>query len=129
LLIQICSPRRGYRVKMLHCTDTYSGCMVSGRHPARHLHRTDVLREQLPASRACCDCTVPSTPPFSGRVIYDKNENIAETSEKNVQSEHTLYTMHTQGVTLEFPATNSMYPTFRGLFSVRDPRFVHLSMS
>jgi len=41
---------------------------------------------------------VPSTPPFSGRVIYDKNENIAETSEKKVQSEHTLYTMHTQGV-------------------------------
>ena len=41
-----------------------------------------------------------------------------------------LYTQcHTQGVTLEFPATNSMYPTFRGLFSVRDPRFVHLSMS
>ena len=37
--------------------------------------------------------------------------------------------MHTQGVTLEFPAINSMYPTFRGLFSVRDPRFVHLSMS
>ena len=37
--------------------------------------------------------------------------------------------MHTQGVTLEFPATNSMYPTFRCLFPVRDPRFVHLSMS
>jgi len=79
-----------------------------------------------PASRACCAC---STPPSSGRVIYDKNENIAETSEKNVQSEDTIYTVHTQGVTLEFPATNSMYPTFRGLFSARDPRFVHLSMS
>ena len=48
---------------------------------------------------------------------------------KTCKGEHTIYTMHTQGVTLEFPATNSMYPTFRGLFSVRDPRFVHLSMS
>ena len=26
-------------------TDTYIGCTVSGRHPARHLHHTDVLRE------------------------------------------------------------------------------------
>jgi len=52
---------RGYRVKMRNCTVRYSGCTVSGRHPARHLHRTDVLREQLPASRAYCDCTVPST--------------------------------------------------------------------
>jgi len=51
----------GYRVKMRNCTVRYSGCTVSGRHPARHLHRTDVLREQLPASRAYCDCTVPST--------------------------------------------------------------------
>jgi len=57
------------------------------------------------------------------------NENIAETSEENVQIELTIYKMHTHGFTLEFPATNSMYPTFRGLFSVRDPRFVHLSMS
>jgi len=32
-------------------------------------------------------------------------------------------------VAVEFPAINSMYPTFRGPFSVRDPRFVHLSMS
>ena len=31
-----------------------------------------------------------STPPSSGRVICDKNENIAETSENNVQSEHTI---------------------------------------
>ena len=44
------------------------------------------------------------------------NENIAETSEENVQIELTIYKMHTQGFTLEFPATNSMYPTFRGLF-------------
>ena len=85
-----------------HCTDTYSVCTVSGHHPGRHLHCTDVVREQLPVSRACCACSVPSTPPSSGRVIYDKDENIAETSEKNVQSEHTIYTMHTQGVTLEF---------------------------
>ena len=73
-------------------------------------------------------CVRASTPPSSGRVIYDKNENIAETSEENVQSEHTINTMHTQGVTLEFPATNSTYPTFRGLFSARDPRFVHPSI-
>ena len=43
--------------------------------------------------------------------------------------DHTIYTMHTQGVTLEFPVINCMYPTFCGPFSVRDPRFVHLSMS
>jgi len=59
---------------------------------ARHLHRTDVLREQVPASRAYSDCTVPSThlPAVGSYMIRMK------TSQKQARKTCKVNILHTQ---------------------------------
>ena len=146
-------PSKMHRCRKRHTNDINGGCQCDPSYKSVHpvvgtASRCDTVQSRTAAARCrgaiqqhifttLTYCVIFSqrqglavtVPCHQHHLIYNKNEIIAETSEKDVQSEHTIYTMHTQGVTLEFPATNSMYPTFGGLFSVRDPRFVHLSMS